>query len=391
MLVNERRSVRFGSPWVRTQSHWPAKRPVSARRIAQRWNRIKALTLDDRQLNLIAAQADLHKQYFIGLQLMVATREGPKVVGDWMYELFRRQHEEKFLSSFKKLGLDGQSDAVAAAKYHALSNGVGGVTVEYMEESQTKAWVRYRYPRWWLDGPAVCGIPVEASQGFMRGWHAHNGVSLGNPRLGFVCVSEDMTGEFGLCGYFREFEHELSEQHRLQYAKGERPPEFRLTAQPHPPAAEWSQERLAKANRNYAIEFVRNGISALIRVVGRSRGVELGATAARLIGLQQYVHLARSVDAHDGDVHDAAHFLAAMFEGMGDNAAVARVAASGTATVKHEGLRIVRNLEGNERRDLLTCWIELWKGTIASHRAFMDVNVDLQDRENALVWVLQAK
>jgi hypothetical protein len=350
-----------------------------------------SLTLDGQQLALIAAQADLHQQYFIGLQLMVATREGPKVVGDWMYELFRRQHEDKFLSSFEKLGLHGQPDAVAAAKYHALSNGVGGVMVEYMEESQTKAWVRYRYPRWWLDGPAVCGIPVEASEGFMRGWHAHNGVSLGNPRLGFVCVSEDMTGEFGLCGYFREFDDELSEQERLQYAKGERPPEFRLSSQPHPPASEWGHERLAKANRNYAVEFVRNGISALTRVVGRSRGVELGVSAARLIGLQQYVHLARTIEAHDGDVHDAARFLAAMFEGMGDIASVARVTASDTATVRHEGLRVVRNLEGNERSDLLTCWIEIWKGAIASHRAFMDVNVELEDSENVLVWLLRTK
>ena len=93
-----------------------------------------------------------------------------------------------------------------------------------MAESDTKAWVRYRYPRWWLDGAALCGIPVEAGDGFMRGWHANNGASLGNPRLGFVCVSEDMTGEYGFCGYFKEFDRDLSEAERLQYAKDERPP-----------------------------------------------------------------------------------------------------------------------------------------------------------------------
>jgi len=51
------------------------------------------------------AQADLHHAYLLGLQLMVSTREGPEVVGEWMFRLFRRQHEEKFLSSFDKLGL----------------------------------------------------------------------------------------------------------------------------------------------------------------------------------------------------------------------------------------------------------------------------------------------
>ena len=56
------------------------------------------------------------------------------------------------------------------------------------------------------DGPAICGIPVEASRGFLKGWYAQNGVTLKNPRLGFVCVSEDLTGQFGFCGYFKEYD-----------------------------------------------------------------------------------------------------------------------------------------------------------------------------------------
>ena len=47
----------------------------------------------------IGAQAHLHHAYFLGLQLMVATRKGPEVMGDWMFRLFRRQHLDKFLSS----------------------------------------------------------------------------------------------------------------------------------------------------------------------------------------------------------------------------------------------------------------------------------------------------
>ena len=55
----------------------------------------------------IAAQAELHHQYFIGLQLMVAVEESRGTVYDWMFRLFRRQHEEKFLSSFDKLACAG--------------------------------------------------------------------------------------------------------------------------------------------------------------------------------------------------------------------------------------------------------------------------------------------
>ena len=215
----------------------------------------------------IAAQADLHHQFFLGLQLMVAVEESKQTVFEWMFRLFRRQHEDKFLSSFEKLGLTDQPHAVACAKYHVLSNGMGGVAVEYMEESDTKAWVRFRYPRWMYSGPAICGIPVEASRGFLYGWYAQNGVSLGNPRLGYVCVSEDVTGQFGLCGYFKEYDRDLSDDERLVFAPEERPPAFDASAQPAPPATEWSEERLAKANRNYAMEYVRNGFSALSDVL----------------------------------------------------------------------------------------------------------------------------
>ena len=55
-------------------------------------------------IQAIRAQAHLHHAYLLGLQLMISTRKGPEVMGEWMFRLFRRQHEEKFLSSFEKLG-----------------------------------------------------------------------------------------------------------------------------------------------------------------------------------------------------------------------------------------------------------------------------------------------
>ncbi len=319
----------------------------------------------------IEAQAELHHQCLLGLELMVATREGPEVVGDWMFRLFRRQHEDKFLSSFRKLGLDGLPDAVACAKYHVLSNGVGGVAGEYREESDTKAWVRCRYPRWMYDGAVICGVPVEASRGFLRGWYGQNGVSLGNPRLGFVCVSEGMTGQFGLCGYFREYDHDLSDEERLRFAPDERPPPFDPAKQPEPPPGEWSAERLAKANRNYAVEYIRNGVRELVNVLGQDRALELCHLAARLTGLQHFRRMADAVGGVDGGPAEAAEFLAAMFAGMGDDACV-EIAGDG-AVVRQSGLRIVRGLDGAERDNLLSCWTEIWRGAVHSQRAFMDV------------------
>lgn len=340
-----------------------------------------------RDTSSIDAQANLHHQYFLGLQLMVAVEEGREVVGDWMFRLFRQQHLDKFLSSFEKLGLNGQPHAVACAKYHTLSNGVGGVRVEYMEESDTKAWVRFRYPRWMFDGPAICGIPVEAGRGFLEGWYAHNGVSLQNPRLGYVCVSEDLTGEFGLCGYFKEYDHDLSPDERLQYAKDEVPPPFDPAKQPTPPQELWSEERLAKAGRNYAMEYCRNGIRELVNVIGRDRTLELGKRAARLIGLQQYKPMADALGCRDAGTAETARFLRLAFEGMGDVVEVE--GDDGGAIVRQQGLRIVRGMDGEDRDNMLACWIELWRGAVNSQREFMDVEVE--DTGDVLVWKIKPR
>jgi hypothetical protein len=93
-------------------------------------------------LQAIKAQAHIHHAYLLGLQLMISSRLGPDVMEDWMFRLFRRQHLDKFLSSFEKLGLSAEPDAVACAKYHVLSNSIGGVPVEYMAEKRFKGMVK---------------------------------------------------------------------------------------------------------------------------------------------------------------------------------------------------------------------------------------------------------
>jgi len=41
----------------------------------------------------------------------------------------------------------------------------------------------------------------------LRGWHANNGVALGNPKLGFVCTKQSVDGQDGLEGYYHEHDH----------------------------------------------------------------------------------------------------------------------------------------------------------------------------------------
>ncbi len=331
----------------------------------------------------IVAQAEMHHALLLGLQLMISSNRDRSEVYDWMFGLFRRQHKDKFLSSFGKLGLEGLPDAVACAQYHVMANSIGGVPVEYLAESDTKAWVRFRYPRWMYLGATICGIPVEVSRGFLNGWYAENGVSLNNPRLGFVCVSEDMTGEFGLCGYFKEFDHDLTDRERLQFAN-ERPPPFNQEDQPKLPAESWGEERLEKANRNYAVEFVRNGLIELHGVIGESQTKALGGRAARLIGLQYCTQTRTLIGTEDGDLASAGSYLSKMFAGLGDESVV-KLSGS-TLQIIHTGLRITQGLDPVDRETVLTVWKELWLGALASFQHMKQAEVEISG--DSIVWTI---
>ena len=103
-----------------------------------------------------AAVEHLYHAYLTGLILMLVTRAGADIAAEVVFRLFRRQQKALFLPGLRKLGLERLPHAVACAQYHYLSNQVGGVKVEYVHESDRKAWVRYPPPRWIWSGTAIC-------------------------------------------------------------------------------------------------------------------------------------------------------------------------------------------------------------------------------------------
>jgi hypothetical protein len=62
--------------------------------------------------------ADLYHAYFTGLILTVVTRRGTADAAEFVFRVFRRQQQERFLPGLKKLGIDHLPPAVAAAQYH---------------------------------------------------------------------------------------------------------------------------------------------------------------------------------------------------------------------------------------------------------------------------------
>ena len=79
--------------------------------------------------------ADLYHAFFTGLILTVVTRRGTADAAEFVFRVFRRQQQERFLPGLQKLGIRHLPPAVAAAQYHYLSNWIGGVHVElYVRE-----------------------------------------------------------------------------------------------------------------------------------------------------------------------------------------------------------------------------------------------------------------
>lgn len=335
--------------------------------------------------------AHLYHVYFNGLILHITLELGREIAGKWSFNYFRRQHEQKFLSSFEKLGAAGLPDAVAAARYHYLSNRIGGVEVEYMYESERKAWIRFPHPRWIYDGTALCGAPVEVGQGFIHGWYGHNGVTLGNPRLGWVCTSQDAKAEIGYAGYFYEYDHDLTPDERVRYVTGEAPPPFDAEAAPKLDLSIWSADRLAKARRNYAMDYVKWGLLELVELVGAEKARAVARHAAALIGRQFYRDFQARLGCTRTDASADAfrRFMALIAEAHGDEPD----AGGDAAEIGQSGWRLVRDMGEISPATLdvmFDAWSELWAGCLSVHNRFLTLRIDARPAgaDGAIRWRL---
>jgi hypothetical protein len=268
--------------------------------------------------------AELYHAYFTGLILTMVTRRGTSDAAEFVFRLFRRQQQERFLPGLEKLGLTHLPPAVAAAQYHYLSNWIGGVHVEYMYETDRKAWIRYPPPRWIWKGTAICGVPGEVSRAMLRGWHANNGVSLGNPRLGFVCTKQTVDGQDGLEGYYCEYDHAIDADQRLVFARHLEAPLSDPALAPALPVSTWPKPRLEKAYRNYAMEYVRTAAPVLVQLLGPDEAAHLLRLTGKLIGMQYFDEIALAFACGKGDAGAFATFLHALFEAQGDSAELSR-------------------------------------------------------------------
>lgn len=309
------------------------------------------------------AVGDWYHAWFTGTVLAAVSRRGSADAAELVFRVFRRQQRQTFLVGLAKLGIDRLPPAVAAARYHYLSNFIGGVGVEYVEEGPRKAWIRYPPPRWIWPGATICGIPPEVNAAMLRGWHANNGVMLGRLGLGFVCTGQTVDGDPGLEGYYIEHDRDLAEGERLRFAKDERMPRFDPATAPRLPAADWPAERLAKAKRGYAMEYARSIMQEAVGLLGEDEGGGLLTQAARLVGMQHVHALAATLG-----VTTLPEFLLAMARAEGDAEASLAQQTDGSVILTRRSLPLLRGIDATPA--MLMAWQALMCGAVAAWDRF---------------------
>ena len=317
--------------------------------------------------NATLAVADLYHNWLTGLVLGLVAHKGKEIAAKFIFKLFRYQHHKNFLPGLKKLNLTHLPDAVAAAQYHYFSNQLGGVKVEYLKTSDRKAWIRYPPPRWIWAGTAICGIPKEVNNEMMYGWHAHNGVSLGNPKLGFVCTKTTVEGQPGLEGYYLEYDHDLTKRERLRFSPNESCPYIDTKTLPTLDRESWPEIRQSKAYRNYSMEYVRNALPILVELLGEKEALKIGGLSARQIGMHCYDHIASEAGLTGDKVVDFLDLLEFILAGSGDTWVREETSIKVSTPTK-----ISKNLTVSETiQELLNAPLE---GLLATHNRFLKLD-----------------
>ena len=341
------------------------------------------------------ACADWYHALFTGSLLAAITHCGQDAAAELVYRVFSTQRQRRFLPGLVKLGLTQLPHAVAAAQYHYLSNHIGGVSVEYIYESDRKAWVRYPAPRWVWAGTALCAIPSQVSLAMLRGWHAQNGVSLNNPRLGFVYTKQTADGDSSLEGYYYEYDYELAPAQRLRHAPQEHGPPFNAEAAPVLASAQWSATRLAKAKRNYAMEYVRTLLPIAVDYFGPDRAVDVFQVAARKVAMQFYHQTALALGlpaystAQAYTVAQFGNFVIALAAAQDDVVVVASDADSLRLT--QTGLKVFDDI-ADLHPAVLHCWNGLIEGALAAcnSRLNLQTQFDYSSRPTKIEWQIDS-
>ena len=208
----------------------------------------------------------------------IAIRElGAAALHKLWFDVLCNHQVDRYREGLEKLGIHEDPPAVVAAKYHYYTNLIGGLDMEYCEESDRKVWIRYKAPMWVYDGVGMLAMPGGLRRTIFSAWHPRNGRLMGCPRLGYVGTKFIMEGEPYDEGYFFEYDHELGPEEIYCVEPVTTTPEFDPETAPKLDPDTWPEERLLRARRNFSSGYAHETVNALLA----SHGEMLGASHRR--------------------------------------------------------------------------------------------------------------
>jgi len=221
----------------------------------------------------------------------------------------------------------------------------------------------------------------------LLGWHAQNGVMLNNPRLGFVCTKQTVDGQSALEGYYYEYARDLLPHERLRFAREEDAPNFDPNQAPRLPVEDWPPARLAKAHRNYAMQYVCSAFPTALQLWGPHEASHRLRMVGKMVGMQFFHAVAHALRAAcSPDAAGFAHFLVNLSAAHGDEASMQTSTRS--VVVRQRGWAFRDGLT-QWVPELGTAWNGLIEGALQAHNPRIQMTFQVQDAETpTLIWTL---
>jgi hypothetical protein len=267
--------------------------------------------------------ADFWREQWGAIQLGLLRELGGQELADFKEHILRRHQRSYFLGGLEKLGIQRDlPPAIIAARYHYLSNMLGGLAMEYIEESPKRVWIRYHAPSWSFTGLSLVAVPSIVQRAMFSGWHPNNGVSLGCPQLGFVVTKVFQDGEPYDEGYFEEFDRPLLPDERIQFRTVTTSPDFDPDKAPRLDPAVWPQDRLSRTLRNFARGYLDDAIKTCLERYGVHATAHHVGHSLRLFAVQFFDEYRRKFGVTGRRARDLAQFFAYLAETAGEEVTV---------------------------------------------------------------------
>ncbi|WP_233838420.1 hypothetical protein [Paraburkholderia sp. ZP32-5] len=265
---------------------------------------------------------------FSGLTAIAYRELGEDAVNELWFRTLTSHQGDRYEEGLRKLGIENEPAAVAAAKYHYFTNIIGGLKMEYVEESPRKVWIRYMAPMWTYAGVALMAMPASVRRTVFGSWHPRNGRYMGNPRLGYVATKFSMDGDPYDEGYFYEYDRDLREDETYRIEVVRHTPAFDPARAPVLNPDLWPEPRMLKARPKFSAGYVQATIDSLYWMVGELRTHQIVRNTMRMLAIQMAPQLVEQTGVTSQDVPGILRFHETLLKALGREVSVESTSAT---------------------------------------------------------------